>query len=259
METQRSTKLFTDKSEAYAKYRAGYPDEAIDLILAPFEDQDVIQVVDVGAGTGIGSQLLAEKGAKVTAVEPNQAMIDSAISHPHLTFRKAPAENLPLPDDFADAVTSFQAFHWFNFSNSLKEFRRVLKPTGQLALAWNYWDVQDPFTAAYVKLIDEATQKNEERVEPYSGFWGQIKKFRVRLLWKFQILPYYKNVKRHTYRLVQKMDLDGLIGCAESQSYIQNEGPLWDDLQANIITLANKHNNTDLVYAINVFTANPVK
>ncbi len=259
MQNQISTKLFSEKSRAYAKYRAGYNDKAINEIIAPFQHQDVISVVDIGAGTGIGSHLLAEKGAFVTAVEPNQAMIEAAESHPNIEFTQGSAEQSGVSDNSADVVTSFQAFHWFDFKKSLREFRRILKPGGQLALIWNYWDTSDPFTKAYVKLIDEATVKNADRIEPYDGLSGKIKKLRVRLLWKFQYLPYYKNVQRHTYQLSQEMDLDGLIGVGQSQSYIEHEGPLWDELAAGIISLAGKSESTNLVYSINLFTANPIK
>ncbi|WP_445665959.1 class I SAM-dependent methyltransferase [Fodinibius sp. AD559] len=259
MHNQTSTKLFSKKSTAYAKYRAGYNDEAITKIIAPFQHQDVINIVDIGAGTGIGSYLLAEKGAFVTAVEPNKAMIETAEPHPNINFIQASAEQSGIADNTADIVTSFQAFHWFEFKKSLQEFRRILKPSGQLALIWNYWDTTDPFTKAYVKLIDKATVKNEDRVEPYDGISGKIKKLRVHLLWKIQYLPYYKNVQRHVYQLSQEMDLDGLIGVAKSQSYIEHKGPLWDDLEADIISLANKNESTNLVYNVNLFTATPRK
>lgn len=256
---QGSTVLFTEKSSAYARYRAGYSSQAIDIILRPFQKQSTVRVVDVGAGTGIGTQLLAQEGAKVIAIEPNQAMITAAEYHPNVDFWRGSAEDIPLTDNSVDVVTSFQAFHWFDFKKSLREFNRILKSTGQLALVWNYWDVTDPFTAAYVRLIDEATQKNEDRVEPYDGFSGKIKKFRVRTLWKLKYLPYFTNVQRYTFKLVQPTNLDGLIGCAESQSFIKHEGPLWDELITKIISLESNSKTTDLVYNINLFTADPIK
>lgn len=256
---KHSTTIFTESSRKYPKNRTRYPDEAINLILKPYYNQEEITVVDIGAGTGIGSRLLADKGANVIAVEPNRAMIESAELHSNITFKQARAETTPLDRNSADIVTSFQAFHWFDFKKSLKEFNRILKPNGQLALVWNYWNVNDPFTAAYVNLINEATLKNDDRDEPYNGLSGKIKKLKVRLLWKFQYLPYYKNVQRNTFKFIQKMDLYDLIECAESQSYIKHTGKDWDKLVTDIIALESKHECTDLVYDINVFTADPVK
>lgn len=49
MQSVQTTELFTEKSDAYAKYRAGYPEDAIDVILAPFINQKKISIADVGA------------------------------------------------------------------------------------------------------------------------------------------------------------------------------------------------------------------
>lgn len=186
-------------------------------------------------------------------------MINAAASHPNITFIQAGAESIPVADYSMDVVTSFQAFHWFNFSRSLREFNRILKPTGQLALSWNYWDVQDPFTSSYAALIDEATSRNAHRIEPYAGFSGKVKKIRMGLLWKFRYLPFFQNVHRHTFRLAEKMDLEELIGCARSQSYIAHSGPEWDKLTEKIENLWNSNKPVRLIYRINVFTASPVK
>jgi SAM-dependent methyltransferase len=259
MQSTITTDLFTEKSEAYAKYRAGYPDTAIHTILAPFLSKRVIRAVDVGAGTGIGSRLLADRGATVTAIEPNAAMIAAAGYHPNITFKQAGADSLPIHDAYADVVTSFQAFHWFPFKTSLSEFNRILKPSGQLALVWNYWDVRDPYTAGYVRLIDRATKLNPNRVEPYDGFNGRFKKARIRMLWKFRHLPYFTEVQHHKYRLEQTVGLDDLIGCAKSQSYIDHTGPVWDQLIEQIRSHYDYTKVNQLVYSINVFTAKPLK
>ena len=54
----KNTELFTEKSDTYAKYRAGYPRELITEILEPFEVAGKnITVADIGAGTGISSRI----------------------------------------------------------------------------------------------------------------------------------------------------------------------------------------------------------
>jgi SAM-dependent methyltransferase len=49
------------------------------------------------------------------------------------------AEDLPLPDSFADAIVCAQAFHWFRPRATLQEFARVLRPHGGVGLVWNTW------------------------------------------------------------------------------------------------------------------------
>ena len=193
----------------------------------------------------------------MTAVEPNAAMIAMKESHPAITYRKALAEATMLPDSFADVVTSFQAFHWFKFSKSLREFRRLLKPGGQLALVWYHWDRKDPFTARYAELIKTASRYHVHRVSPHHGLAGRVKQLRINLFWKRGWLPYFKDVRAHRFYYVKEMDLSSLIGCARSQSNILHEGAPWDWLVAQLRDLAAGDLPLRLAHAVNVYTATP--
>ncbi|MGC8713599.1 MAG: class I SAM-dependent methyltransferase [Leptodesmis sp.] len=125
---------FSDRGEDYEKYRPIYPASAIDTILSDLGYLSQIVAADVGAGTGIGARLLADRGIQVLAIEPNEDMRTAATSHENVEFLVGTAEQIPLDSASVDLVTSFQAFHWFDFDKSLKEFRRILKPSGRLAL-----------------------------------------------------------------------------------------------------------------------------
>lgn len=256
----KTTELFSDKAESYAKFRPAYPAKMIERLLSNLPTKDQNRAIDVGAGTGISSLLIAKQGVKVVAIEPNAEMIQAGEKHPNLQFVKGPAERIPFDDSSTDLVTSFQSFHWFDFKESLKEFNRVLQPTGKLGIVWSYWDESDAYTREYVNLINEATKKNITRVTPYDGFpKGKIKKLRIRFLWRFRKLPYFNNVERYTYKYMQQLDEEGLIGCARSQSFLINEGPVWDELVDGIRSLKTTAPDKPLVYNINLFTANPVK
>lgn len=257
MASQAATKLFSEKAEAYSKYRPKYPDEVIDFILKPFQHTNNFSAVDVGAGTGIASRILADRGIKVTAVEPNLPMIESAEPHPNVDFINASAEDFKMKYESADLITVFQAFHWFNFKGSLKKFRKILKPDGRLSLIWSYWDTNDDFTGEYAELIRTAAHNNDEKVTPYDGFEGLVKRVRMKMLWKFQHLPYFRDVQRFTFTHTREADLEMLIGDARSQSYLIHEGRQWDDLQKKIERLYLRSNNPRLVYSINVFSGQP--
>lgn len=259
MEKTSSVSLFTEKSDAYAKYRPGYPDKAFEIILNRYNNFSGIEAVDVGAGTGISSRLLAENGTNVKAIEANADMISSAWFHDRVTYIQGKAEFLPVRNNTADLVTSFQAFHWFDFKKSLKEFNRILKSSGRLALIWSYWDQRDFFTNQYVGLINNIAQNNPNATSPYDGIPGKIKKIRVGILWKLKYLPFFRNVKRHKLTYEQEVDLQKLVGCAHSQSYIPHNGPLWDKLLKEIDLFYRKNSGRKLVYRINIFTADPVK
>lgn len=92
-------------------------------ILKPYQ---AFVVIDVGAGTGSYTLVLAEHGYQILAVEPSGRMRDQAIVHPAIQWIDACAENLPLPDQSADAAIIMLAFHHFqNHQQALHEVRRV--------------------------------------------------------------------------------------------------------------------------------------
>jgi len=90
-------------------------------------------VLDLGAGTGKLTRLLAERFAHVTAVEPDDAMRELIRWG---DVREGSAERIPLPDASVDAVFAAEAFHWFANEAALGEIARVLRPRGTLALFW---------------------------------------------------------------------------------------------------------------------------
>jgi SAM-dependent methyltransferase len=76
------------------------------------------------------------------------------------------AEELPLGDASADAVTVGQAFHWFDVEPATAEIARVLRPGGALALLWNIRDLSDPLQVelnALLKPVRRDTPSEHER------------------------------------------------------------------------------------------------
>lgn len=78
------TRRFSDRADAYARFRPSYPASAIDAILAGLAPPATLEAADVGAGTGIASRLLGDRGVRVAAVEPNAAMRAAAAPHPRV-------------------------------------------------------------------------------------------------------------------------------------------------------------------------------
>jgi precorrin-6B methylase 2 len=68
------TERFTNRVDTYVRARPSYPLEVLDLLAARCGLTPQAVVADVGAGTGILTRLLLDRGATVFAVEPNAAM-----------------------------------------------------------------------------------------------------------------------------------------------------------------------------------------
>ena len=99
------TNPFQHATDSYGAVRPSYPRQAIDTILAG-EKASEITIADVGAGTGKLTAELLERGAKVIAVEPAQAMREQLVKllghDQNVQVVDAAAEATGLPDASVD-------------------------------------------------------------------------------------------------------------------------------------------------------------
>src|ERR1700733_9817686 len=123
----------------YAAHRPDYRADAVAWCVAPTgRPLAGLRVLDLGAGTGKLTGLLAELGADVTAVGPDQAMLAELRRRlPSVRALPGPAEAIPLADGSVDAVLCAQSLHWFDLSRAVPEIARVLTAGGVLGAMWN--------------------------------------------------------------------------------------------------------------------------
>ena len=111
-------------------------------------------VLDLGAGTGKLTRVLADRYARVVAVEPlDELRAILAERVPEADVRAGSAESIPLADAEVDAVFAGQAFHWFANETAVGEIARVLRPGGALALMWNETNGASPLPEAYRRRL----------------------------------------------------------------------------------------------------------
>lgn len=138
---------FTSLAEDYAKYRPGYAPKVLEATLDLQDKRPTeIEAIDVGAGTGIWSRLMASAGCHVTAVEPNDAMRaegQRGNGSFAIEWRKGSAEDIGLEDNSADVVTMASSFHWADFNAAVNEFARILRPGGWFFALWNPRHIDD--------------------------------------------------------------------------------------------------------------------
>ena len=111
-------------------------------------------VLEIGAGTGKFTELLAQTNAQIVALEPIAAMLDHLADIPTVRPLVGQAEAIPLPDASVDAVVCATAFHWFATPAVMAEIRRVLKVGGTLGLVWNLRDETVPWVDALSTLTN---------------------------------------------------------------------------------------------------------
>ena len=135
----KSVRRFDGKVAEYALYRERYsPEIVLPILRAACGLQSDWIVADIGAGTGMLSDLFLANGNRTIAVEPNaemrQACLQLHVDSLLLEVVDGTAEHTGLPSSSVDMVSAGRAMHWFNREKTMTEFRRVLKPEGWVAI-----------------------------------------------------------------------------------------------------------------------------
>jgi SAM-dependent methyltransferase len=246
------TVRFSSRVENYRRYRPGYPAETLDVLrrVCGFTPESV--VADVGCGTGIFSELLLSHGNTVYGVEPNAPMRAVAgellTAWPRLRLSGGTAENTGLPDASVDLVTAAQAFHWFDRGPARREFVRILRPGGWLALIWNERrDAGTPFLEDYENLLATlgtdylAVRHRDVDLAAVQAFAG------------------HGDVILSEIESRQLLDEEGLAGRVFSSSYTPEPGhPNYEPMRQRVAEIFREHQRDGkvaLIYDTRVYCA----
>ena len=223
-----ATQRFSSRVENYIKYRPGYPNEVVETLRNECGLTSDSIVADVGSGTGILTEMFLRNGNAVYGIEPNREMREAAErllkDYPRFRSVAARAEETTLDDAGVDFVTAGQAFHWFDREKTRREFARILKSQGWIALIWNERvTITTPFLVAYEQLLKDYSidyeQVDHRRIDDdvIRDFFGSGQ-FR---------LKQFKNV--------QVFDYEGVKGRLLSSSYAPENGhPNYEPMLAEL-------------------------
>lgn len=241
--------LFSSKANDYALYRPSYPQSAITTILEGLNESSQLVAADIGAGTGIASRLLGERGVKVIAIEPNEEMRLAATPHPMVELHAGTAEATNLPGASVNLITCFQSFHWFNPEPTLFEFYRILKPSGRLALVWSIWDDDDPFT----KELDRIVMQGSTNISGLAAKDSMIN--------NLSRSSHFKNLRKVTFPYQQWLDFSGLIGLVRSQGFVdlseEKQQKLFKELQ-NLYEQSVSSDGICIIYQTDIYLAEAI-
>ena len=119
--------------------------------------------VDLAAGTGLFTRELEARVEQVVAVEPDERMRQVlAARSPGVRVLDGQAEDIPLPDSYADAVFVSHAWHWFDPSRAVPEIARVLTDGGRLGVLWTSRDRDEDWVAG-LDVIPDPPDVREHR------------------------------------------------------------------------------------------------
>ena len=127
---------FTQQSAAYRRSRPAYPAELLDALIVDAGLSCGDAVADFGAGPGIFTRMLIQRGFVVSAIEPNEAMRGDA-DVPEARWFTGTFEESFLEDSSQRWAVAAQAFHWADPARCLPEIRRILQEGCLFTVLWN--------------------------------------------------------------------------------------------------------------------------
>ncbi len=231
----KNTELFSDRSIHYVKGRPHYPAEIAAILDSQCGLSEKSIVADIGAGTGIFTELLLRTGCTVYCVEPNDEMRKQAEMYlngaGNCRFVDGTSEHTTLDDGSVDIVTVAQALHWFDIPATRLEFSRILRAGGWVVIIKNSHRRETEFEREWAKLRKRhSVKKSKLSVETYDALYGNPS-------WQEQRIFHQHD-----------MNWDTLVARLLSRSGVPIEGePGFDELIADLRSLFERHHKSGIV------------
>jgi SAM-dependent methyltransferase len=199
---------FARGSDAYERGRPSFAPEVVEHLRRELDLRPGRRLLELGAGTGKLTRLLAPLGSEILVVEPVEEMLARLQEHvPQAERVGGVAEAVALPDGSVDAIVAAQAFHWFDAPVALREMHRVLRPDGRVGLVWNRRDE----AVGWVGKVGELIERHRAGTPGYAhGRWRE----------PFDDTTLFSPLELHRFPYVQELTREAACDRVESISFI---------------------------------------
>jgi SAM-dependent methyltransferase len=162
--------VFDEVAELYDRVRPGYPAPLVDDVIELSGIAAGGRVLEIGAGTGLATELFARRGFRILGLEPGAAMRERARARlagfANVELAPSTFEDWRLEGDAFELVISAQAFHWVAPEVRFAKSAAALREDAALAVFGNVeLDERTPLRAA----LDDAYARHAPALLGRSG------------------------------------------------------------------------------------------
>jgi SAM-dependent methyltransferase len=170
-------------AELYDRARPSYPPASIDAVIAFANLRPPSRILEVGAGTGKATELFAQRGFSIVALEPSPAMARVARTNcagfPQVQIVESEFERWTPAAPHA-ALISAAAWHWIDPDVRYRRAHAALEPGGTLAALWTFpdWErcdlrdaLREAYRAAAPRLTTDFPMHPASRPTRLAGDW----------------------------------------------------------------------------------------
>jgi SAM-dependent methyltransferase len=221
----RCPESFNQIANLYDRARPWYPPELVTDLLALAGVRSGDRVLEIGCGTGQLTVPLAERGLRITALEPGANL--AALARGKLqafagvTVVERKFEDYDLPAEPFDLVVSATAFHWVDPKIRVAKAGAALKAGCCLAVIDTHWGVgqsRDRFSVRGQDCCERWDPEFEPDFVP--PVIDELPATRPEL----DVAP-FKTVKRHLYEQVNHYDTASYLDLLRTFSNIHGLAP----------------------------------
>ncbi|MDJ0315819.1 class I SAM-dependent methyltransferase [Arthrobacter antibioticus] len=143
--------------------RPAWPAEVVSWLMGSPSRSQQLAVLDLGAGTGLGTRTIATLGHDVTAVDTSKDMLSvlrticeelpSGVAD-RISTASGSAERIPLGNRSVDSIVCLQAWHWVDPKRAIAECDRVMTPNGMMGIAWHTWDRASQWVKELAAIVE---------------------------------------------------------------------------------------------------------